>query len=83
MITLSFDIQAPNYLQLIDELITESNINRKDLLNVKVILRHDHPYDEFQLTVANQQSAIQLVSTYDGIKPTCVTPEDIETHQVV
>jgi len=82
MITLSFDITAPNYLQIIDEFITESKINPKDLLKVNVILQHNQPYDEFQLTVANQQSVIKLVSTYDGIEPTLVTSEDIEVHLV-
>ena len=82
MITLSFDIQAPNHLQIIDEFITESKINPKDLLGVNLTINHNHPYDEFQLTVANQQSVIKLVSTYDGIKPTLVTPEDIDVHLV-
>lgn len=82
MITLSFDIQAPNQLQIIDEFIAESKINPKDLLGVNLTINHNQPYDEFQLTVANQQSVIKLVSTYDGIKPTLVTPEDIEVHLV-
>ena len=82
MIQLSFDLQASNYLELTQDLIDHSKINRKDLLGINIIINHDLPYDELQLTVANYQSAIQLVSTYDGIQSTLVTPEDIEVHLV-
>ena len=83
MINLSFDIVDPFPVLSAHELISESGINDQDLIGLSLLFHQNHPYDELQVQVANYESAIKLVAEFDGIKPTCVTPEDIELHQVV
>ena len=82
MITLSFDIIDPFPVLSTHELINESGINDHDLIGLSLLFHQDHLYDELEVQVANYESAIKLVALFNGIKPTCVTPEDIEAHQI-
>jgi len=82
MITLSFDIVDPFPVLSTHELISESGINDQDIIGLSLLFHQHHLYEELQIQVANYESAIKLVAMFDGIKPTHVTPEDIEVHQV-